>query len=105
MHTVVSSGCPQSVSAPKGLLIPQSQFQWLKGRVSERDTQISDLLDKLSQFNQQYNRLKEFVDDGNRLLDSEKPVGDNATRVQEQMDACQVGWCMYVVTEGSNLNI
>lgn len=58
--------------------------------MTERDSQISSLLDKLRRFNQQYDALQEFVRDGNDLLAQEKPVGDNAARVQEQMDTCQV---------------
>jgi hypothetical protein len=58
--------------------------------VTERDSQISSLLDKLHQFNQQYDGLQKFVQDGNELLAGEKPVGENAARVQEQMDTCQV---------------
>ena len=27
---------------------------------------------------------------GNKLLDGEKPVGDSAARIQEQMETCQV---------------
>lgn len=75
------------------MLIPcvlQSQFKWLKGRVSDRDSQIANLLDRLHQFNGQYDSLRKFVTDGNQLLASEKPVGENASRVQEQMDTCQV---------------
>ena len=58
--------------------------------MTEREAQVSDLLDKLRQFNQQYDSLKKFIAEGNNLLSCEKPVGDNATRVQEQMDTCQV---------------
>lgn len=75
----------------------QDQFEWLKCRISERDSQISDLLDKLKRFNQHHNHLCKFVAEGNKLLDSEKPVGDSAARVQEQMDTCQVRLVVVVV--------
>lgn len=71
---------------------PQSQFEWLKGRITERDSQISDLLDKVRDFNRQYDSLKEFVNNGNDLLAKEKPIGDTAARVKEQMQTCQVSW-------------
>lgn len=69
---------------------PQSQCDWLKGCITERDSQISHLLDKLSQFNQQYDSLQKFVSNGSELLAGEKPVGENAERVQDQMTTCQV---------------
>ena len=77
----------------------QSQCDWLKGCVTERDSQISSLLDKLHQFNQQYDSLQKFVSNGNELLAGEKPVGENAERVQDQMTTCQVhdnGMYVYV---------
>lgn len=64
--------------------------------MTERDSQISSLLEKLHQFNLQYDDLQKFVREGNDLLAQEKPVGADAARVQEQMDTCQVqqasGW-------------
>ena len=53
-------------------------------------------MDKLKQFNRHYGALRKFVADGNQLLDSEKPVKDNATQVQQQMETCQVGVDMVV---------
>ena len=58
--------------------------------MSERDSQISSLLEKLQRFNQQYEDLQKFVSEGNELLAQEKPVGEDAARVQQQMDTCQV---------------
>ena len=55
-----------------------------------RSQLVDNLLDRLSQFNGQYDSLRKFVDEGNRLLGDEKPVGEDAARLQEQMDTCQV---------------
>ena len=60
-------------------------------QASARTNQISDLLANLGLFNGQYNTLREFVKEGNDLLEKEKPVGSSATRIQEQMETCQVG--------------
>jgi len=60
-------------------------------QASARTNQISDLLANLGLFNGQYNTLREFVKEGNDLLEKEKPVGSSAARIQEQMETCQVG--------------
>ena len=69
----------------------QGQWEWLTNQASARSNQISELLARLSQFNQQYEALREFVREGDDLLGREKPVGSSATRIHEQMETCQVG--------------
>lgn len=68
----------------------QNQWEWLKTQAGAQAELISDLLEKLSQFNQQYGDLTKFVQEGKELLESEKPVGESAARIQEQMKTCQV---------------
>ena len=69
----------------------QNQWEWLKNQAGAQAELISDLLEKLAQFNLQYGELGKFVQDGRELLASEKPVGESASRIQEQMKTCQVG--------------
>ena len=71
-------------------MFSQSQWASLQTRVDARSQLVDNLLDRLSQFNGQYDSLRKFVDEGNRLLGDEKPVGEDAARLQEQMDMCQV---------------
>ena len=66
------------------------QWEWLRSHADARSRQIDYLLDKIRQFNDQYSALRQFVDEGNKLLEEERPVGDTAARIQEQMDTCQV---------------
>lgn len=68
----------------------QAQWEWLRAQADGRSSQISDLLEWLHQFNKQYEAMMVFVREGNELLEREKPVGNSASGVQEQMDTCQV---------------
>ena len=69
----------------------QSQWASLQSKVDSRSKLVDNLLDRLNQFNTLYGPLKEFVDEGNRLLGDEKPVGVSAARLEEQVCTCQVG--------------
>ena len=69
----------------------QSQWASLQSKVESRSKLVDNLLDRLNQFNTLYGPLKEFVDEGNRLLGDEKPVGVSAARLEEQVCTCQVG--------------
>lgn len=71
-------------------MVTQNQWGWVKAQASARSGLVADLLDKLRQFNNQYGDLRAFVTTGEELLASEHPVGDNAARIQEQMETCQV---------------
>ena len=51
---------------------------------------IAELLDKMNQFDEKYGTLRKFVEESNELLESEKPVGLSAARIEEQMKTCQV---------------
>ena len=72
------------------LSFPQSQWASLQSKVDARSKLVDNLLYKLTEFNRCYGRLKEFVGEGHRLLDDEKPVGESASRLQEQVETCQV---------------
>ncbi len=63
----------------------------------ERSSQIADLVDKLQLFNTHYNNLSKFISEGNSLLNSEKPVGETASRIEEQLETCQVCMCVSVL--------
>ena len=52
---------------------------------------IAELLDKVQQFDEKYDGLRKFVQESNDLLEKEKPVGESAARIEEQMKTCQVG--------------
>ena len=79
----------------------QSQWASLRSKVDSRSRLVKNLLNQLNEFNSQYDVLRKFVDEGKRLLEGEKPVGENATRLQEQVDTCQVRTdstvCIYTV--------
>ena len=68
----------------------------LQTKVDARSKLVENLLNKLKEFNSCYGKLKEFVEEGHRLLGDEKPVGESAARLQEQVETCQVP--VYVVT-------
>ena len=68
----------------------QSQWASLQTKVESRSRLVDNLLDQLNEFNSRYAILRRFVDEGNHLLDNERPIGDNAARLQEQVDTCQV---------------
>ena len=68
----------------------QSQWTSLQSKVDARSKLVENLLAKLNEFNSCYGKLKEFVEEGNRLLGNEKPVGESASRLQEQVETCQV---------------
>ena len=44
----------------------------------------------MRQFDRQYDTLRKFVQESTELLEKEKPVGDSAARIEEQMKTCQV---------------
>ncbi len=68
----------------------QNQWSWLNSHADERARQIDYLIDKISEFDDQYIALRQFVDEGTQLCATEKPVGETASRVEEQMETCQV---------------
>ena len=68
----------------------QSQWASLQSKVDARSKLVENLLHKLTEFNGCYGKLKEFVEEGTRLLANEKPVGESAARLQEQVETCQV---------------
>ena len=72
------------------LSFPQSQWASLQSKVDARSKLVDNLLYKLTEFNRCYGQLKEFVGEGHRLLGDEKPVGESASRLQEQVETCQV---------------
>ncbi len=76
--------------------MPQNQWAWLDSHAAERAKQIDHLIDKISEFDRQYNTQRQFVEEGMQLCASEKPVGETVDRVKEQMEACQVCACMSV---------
>lgn len=49
-----------------------------------------ELLDKMNQFDVQYESLRKFVEESSGLLERERPVGESAARIEEQMKTCQV---------------
>ena len=44
----------------------------------------------MNQFDRQYDALRKFVQESSDLLEKEKPVGESAARIEEQMRTCQV---------------
>ena len=62
----------------------------LQAKVDTRSKLVENLLIKLNEFNSCYEKLREFVEEGNRLLGNERPVGESAARLQEQVETCQV---------------
>ena len=76
-------------------VLVQNQWSWLNSHADERARQIDNLIDKISEFDGQYIALRQFVDEGTQLCATEKPVGETASRVEEQMETCQV--CVHVV--------
>lgn len=55
-----------------------------------RSEQMSDLLVRLDKYDKLSADLMRFVREGQQLLERERPVGDSATKLQEQMETCQV---------------
>ena len=68
----------------------QTQWEWLKNQVTARAELIAELLDKMNQFDKKYSALRKFVQESTELLEREKPVGQSAARIEEQMKTCQV---------------
>ena len=68
----------------------QTQWEWLKNQATARAKLIADLLDKMNQFDEKYSALRKFVQESTELLEREKPVGQSAARIEEQMKTCQV---------------
>jgi len=73
----------------------QGEWSWLHSASGVRARQIDDLIDRVSQFDEQYSTLRGFVEGGTQLLDTQKPVGDTSVRIDEQMETCQVSY-MYI---------
>ena len=48
------------------------------------------MLNRLLQFEEMYKFLRELINEGRGLLDSEKPVGDSAEKIAQQTATCQV---------------
>ena len=48
------------------------------------------MLNRLLQFEEMYKFLRELINEGRSLLDSEKPVGDSAEKIAQQTATCQV---------------
>ena len=51
---------------------------------------ITELCDKRHQLDEKYSALRKFVQESTELLVTEKPVGQSAARIEEQMKTCQV---------------
>ena len=47
-------------------------------------------MNRLLQFEEMYKFLRELINEGRGLLDSEKPVGDSAEKIAQQTATCQV---------------
>ena len=62
----------------------------MKNQATARAELIAELLDKVQQFDEKYDGLRKFVQESNDLLEKEKPVGESAARIEEQMKTCQV---------------
>lgn len=69
----------------------QNQWERLMSHAKDRSEQMSDLLVRLGQYDKLSADLMRFVREGRELLERERPVGDSAARLQEQMETCQVG--------------
>ena len=70
--------------------VMKGQWAWSKEQVETRLQQISDLEDRLKQFNEKYATFQILVVEGEKLLERERPVGHTAQRLAEQMKTCQV---------------
>ena len=57
----------------------------------------------MNQFDKKYGALRKFLEENTELLESEKPVGQSAARIEEQMKTCQV--CCYIALLFSSVNI
>ncbi len=68
----------------------QDQYEWFESSAKTRADQISDLLDRLSEFNKHYNVLRQFVKEGNELLEEQKSLGASAATMKERMEVAQV---------------
>ena len=68
----------------------QTQWEWLKNQATARAALMAELLDKMNQFDKKYSALRKFVQESTELLEREKPVGQSAARIEEQMKTCQV---------------
>ena len=68
----------------------QTQWEWLKNQATARAKLIAELLEKMNQFDEKYSALRKFVQESTELLEREKPVGQSAARIEEQMKTCQV---------------
>ena len=78
----------------------------MKNQATARAELMTELLDKMKQFDEKYDGSRRFLQESTELLEREKPVGDSAARIEEQMKTCQVSCCSYcVVWCGNNLKI
>ncbi len=68
----------------------QDQYEWFESSAKTRADQISDLLDRLSEFNKHYDVLRQFVKEGNELLEEQKSLGASAATMKERMEVAQV---------------
>ena len=70
--------------------VMKGQWAWSKEQVETRLQQISDLEDRIKQFNEKYAAFQILVDEGEKLLQQERPIGCTPQRIAEQMKICQV---------------
>lgn len=68
----------------------KGQWEWSKEQVDTRLQQVNDLLERLKLFISQYEAFQRLVVQGKDLLEQERPVGQTAQRISEQMKTCQV---------------
>lgn len=47
-------------------------------------------MNRLGQFNSMHTELRELINEGRSLLNTEKPVGNSAERIEQQTHTCQV---------------
>lgn len=59
-------------------------------QIELRIQQANELSEQLSQFEKLYKLLRSLITEGYQLLESERPVGNDATRISEQTNTCQV---------------
>lgn len=52
--------------------------------------QASDLHGRLLKFEELHSSLRSLIEEGQKLLESERPVGNNAERIAQQTSTCQV---------------
>ena len=90
MHIIISLTVEPSRQIFIIFLYLQTQWEWLKSQATTRAELITELLDKMNQFDKKYGALRKFLEESNALLESEKPVGQSAARIKEQMKMCQV---------------